>query len=375
MKKYSSLLLILLLFPFVVYAGGKKDDNVGNTCVGTGSCLLVCSYTNTVDSNTYSSTIYYDYNNSSFSVDWVGRKGNISSQPINNKLVFIETSAYNNLTNKGVCPTYSFIDVKGSRDEVCFATNSTFCTVDKTKNNLGTKFSGTSTLTYQYSTVLYNFFDNQLFLNYTCNDLKNSNINIKEDYINSVQKEFLNGYAMPSFIINSDVYKYGMNKIESSISSLETSCKKAEQSALDNGEITKDEYEEEIAKIEEGVTTVETDVKQLQEELKLANFSPTSFSNCQSMFGSPNEKGTTSWYLVRVFRVMKYVAIILLLVLTIMDFVTAVSASDSDAIKKASSKAIKRFVICVVIFVLPTLIEFVLQFLNDSALDVCGIGG
>jgi len=95
--------------------------------------------------------------------------------------------------------------------------------------------------------------------------------------------------------------------------------------------------------------------------------------NCESLLGDPNIEGTTSFYLVVIFKVLKYVAIILLLVLSIMDFVGAVASSDSDIMKKAVNKLVKRAIFCVIIFILPTLIELILGLINDNAVASCDI--
>ena len=58
-----------------------------------------------------------------------------------------------------------------------------------------------------------------------------------------------------------------------------------------------------------------------------------------------------------------------------MDFLGAVASQDDNAIKKAAGKAIKRLILCIVIFVLPTLIEFILRIIHDKAVGLCGIGG
>ena len=59
--------------------------------------------------------------------------------------------------------------------------------------------------------------------------------------------------------------------------------------------------------------------------------------------------------------------------MSVIDFVTAVTSSDNDALIKATRKTIIRLVLCVIIFMLPYLIEFVLKYLNDRAIDLCGI--
>ena len=71
---------------------------------------------------------------------------------------------------------------------------------------------------------------------------------------------------------------------------------------------------------------------------------------------------------------LKYVAIVILIIYTIIDFVNAVTASDDDKIKKATNRALKRAILCIVIFLLPMLLEFILQFIDDRAADLCGIG-
>lgn len=95
--------------------------------------------------------------------------------------------------------------------------------------------------------------------------------------------------------------------------------------------------------------------------------------DCSSLLGSPTQSdpATPAYYISIVFSVIRYVAIILLIVLTILDFVSAVASQDNDVLKKSSSKAIKRFVLCVIIFLLPTLIDFILQFIHNSSISDC----
>ena len=93
--------------------------------------------------------------------------------------------------------------------------------------------------------------------------------------------------------------------------------------------------------------------------------------NCDSLFGNPDNSGTPAYYLSFAFKVIKYIAIVILIVLSIMDFISAVASQDNDALKKAMNKALTRFIICVIIFLLPILIEFLLKYINDRAIDLC----
>ncbi len=94
-------------------------------------------------------------------------------------------------------------------------------------------------------------------------------------------------------------------------------------------------------------------------------------SNCESMLGDPTASGTPAWYLSQAFKILRYVAIALLVVLTGMDFISATASHNEDELQKVLKKAAIRIVICVVIFLLPLLIEFILSIINDKAVDIC----
>ncbi len=95
--------------------------------------------------------------------------------------------------------------------------------------------------------------------------------------------------------------------------------------------------------------------------------------NCYSLFNNPDTPGTPAYYLVFAFKVVRYVAIILLIALSVVDFVSATASSDQEIITKATKKTIRRFVLCIVIFALPTLLNFGLNFLYDRKMEICGI--
>ena len=95
--------------------------------------------------------------------------------------------------------------------------------------------------------------------------------------------------------------------------------------------------------------------------------------NCTSLLGDPSDSKTPTpaFLLTYAFKIIRYVAIVLMVVLSIMDFIESASSQDTDSISKAMNKAIKRLVFCVIIFLLPSLIEFVLTMLNDRAVNIC----
>ncbi len=95
--------------------------------------------------------------------------------------------------------------------------------------------------------------------------------------------------------------------------------------------------------------------------------------NCKSLLGSPDVEGSPAYYLNKVFRILRYVAIILLIGLSVFDFITATASNDEKALNKAVSKTIKRAIICLVIFFLPILIKLLLQYLDFKSTNLCDI--
>lgn len=69
---------------------------------------------------------------------------------------------------------------------------------------------------------------------------------------------------------------------------------------------------------------------------------------------------------------IRFLVPIIIIGLTIVDFIKATTAHDESLIKKAANNAVKRFIIGVIIFVLPTILEFILD-LADIEYGTCGI--
>lgn len=62
---------------------------------------------------------------------------------------------------------------------------------------------------------------------------------------------------------------------------------------------------------------------------------------------------------------------ILLIVLGAVDILGAVTANDEKAMKKATSTLLKRFIICVIILILPLLINFIIGWTTFKDLTAC----
>lgn len=75
------------------------------------------------------------------------------------------------------------------------------------------------------------------------------------------------------------------------------------------------------------------------------------------------------YYVNWVIEIIKYAAIMCLLGFSIADFFKAIVSNDKDALKKAGSTTLKRFIYCVIIFFLPIIIDFVLDLFQISETD------
>ena len=75
-----------------------------------------------------------------------------------------------------------------------------------------------------------------------------------------------------------------------------------------------------------------------------------------------------------IFNVFKIAAPILILVLSIIDFVRATIQQDKDEMKVAFSKLIKRLILAVILFLLPVILGLVLQWSGSTLSDpLCSI--
>lgn len=70
-------------------------------------------------------------------------------------------------------------------------------------------------------------------------------------------------------------------------------------------------------------------------------------------------------------RLILIAAPIILIIMGTIDFLGAVSASDEKAMKKAMNNLVKRFVICVVIFLLPLLVNIVMGWTVFNDFSAC----
>lgn len=93
-------------------------------------------------------------------------------------------------------------------------------------------------------------------------------------------------------------------------------------------------------------------------------------NDCNFILGDINDSGVSdnlpsvAYVLNKILFFMKIMGPILVIVLTILDLVKAVASSDKDALTKSLKTLSKRMIYAVLLFIFPTIIDFVLKWTN-----------
>lgn len=390
MKKIVKLLIInLILIPNLVLASGDSDDLVSDKCIDEGTCIELCRYNNTKVTNTINGpqkgstrtiSIIYTFKGD-WAVTWQGWETDpfVYKEEAKSLKKLLEISGVNDKTglkeDTFTCPNYGYIDTDGfaSGNEICFDNDGKSC---ENANNFATNFGNSiSEKKYDFAKDLDNYFSNWSFGDIKCSEFADGTYKSADDIVDKIEKDLVKNYLrnniMPEFVKNTESYKNIVNKVTKSFNEQKEHC-------LGNPDNLTDE---EQIKVEESLEKIEEELPEKIEEAANNSFGAQLTSGpalkpqtCESLLGDPEIEGTPAFYLVIVFKVLKYVALVILLVMSVMDFVGAVASHDNDTLKKAVSKLIMRAILCVIIFILPTIVEFVLQFLSEEAIDTCGIG-
>ena len=73
-----------------------------------------------------------------------------------------------------------------------------------------------------------------------------------------------------------------------------------------------------------------------------------------------------------IFTLIRIITPIILITFGMLDFTKAIGQNDSDALQKAIKTFTKRAIICVIIFLIPTLVNFLMNITGISD-GTCGI--
>lgn len=74
---------------------------------------------------------------------------------------------------------------------------------------------------------------------------------------------------------------------------------------------------------------------------------------------------------MKIIRWIRYIVPILLIMLSIMNFIKAVASDSEDKMKKFSVKFVKRLIVAALIFLIPLILGFLLGIFGIGTNDYC----
>ena len=93
---------------------------------------------------------------------------------------------------------------------------------------------------------------------------------------------------------------------------------------------------------------------------------------CKGILGDPEkDPDSVAWFLVKILNYLKLLGPLMVLVLSSLDFAKAILTSDDESMKKAQSNLITRLLLAAALFVLPVLIEVLLDVFGFTPSDFC----
>ena len=111
---------------------------------------------------------------------------------------------------------------------------------------------------------------------------------------------------------------------------------------------------------------IDREWEEMGEEVGLEDFNKS--ISCEDIFGQ--EEGSLGWLLNTILGYIKVIGPILVVLLSAIDFIKAVVGTDEKAMKEAQSKLVIRLICAVGLFLVPTLIQVLLSFINQT---VCAL--
>lgn len=97
----------------------------------------------------------------------------------------------------------------------------------------------------------------------------------------------------------------------------------------------------------------------------------TSNTKCKGLLGDPDNPDSVAWLIAKILDYLRLLGPLMVLVLSSLDFAKAILTSDDESLKKAQSNLITRLILAVLLFVLPTLIEVILDVFGITSSDIC----
>lgn len=92
-----------------------------------------------------------------------------------------------------------------------------------------------------------------------------------------------------------------------------------------------------------------------------------------SLLGDPNDESSVAWLLQQILNFIKILGPILVVILSSVDFIQVIVKSDDESMGKAQKKLIKRLVLAALLFVIPSLVQTILEVFGITGDPTCGL--
>ena len=387
---------IVMLVPSNVFA----YENVPNKCIDKGTCILVCNYNNKYEvSSNYGTTdkietrnisIYYHFKSKKWEIDWQatnadGRKQSKGPDTFNKIFSNSGTNVYTQKdpsASNFTCFDYGYLDFSSllNNNELCFDNDGKTC---KNKySNIGTSFGKgggfkSKEKDYDFEDDLKAYFNNWNFNDISCEQIYNGSVNLNDpNYVSNkvntdIKNNYLHGNAIPEFMENSSTFKNLKSKATASANNKVNQCINEVKEAEASGAISA----EEANRREEILGNIDTDavgenfenaVEHINDDISSEAFDKD--VECSDLFS--DEEGSVGWMLNTILNYIKVLGPILVVLLSAIDFIKAVVGFDEKAMKEAQNKLIIRLVAALGLFLVPTLVQLLLSFINVTT---CGL--
>lgn len=90
-----------------------------------------------------------------------------------------------------------------------------------------------------------------------------------------------------------------------------------------------------------------------------------------ALLGNVNNEDSVAWLINEILNYLKILGPFVVLVLSSLDYVKAILASDDESLTKAHKNLFTRLILAVALFLLPTLISVVLNVFGITSNEIC----
>lgn len=394
MKKIKYL-IVFVICVFSINAGVDAATNENLICENLkentteSDCILLCEYEYRMETygGAYSGSQYivikYHLNDmwevqasrpssslwlgNLFSSDYI-KYGPSAFSKFKTQIDFMSGNFSSSTFEDFVCPNYGYFDLE-LNNEICFDDDGVYCS-NSSPGGIGTSFYNKFNLITNFEDELRKYIDSASIDKEEYAEIVNSGM--KDDYISNKINEILVSAGLDELpnIENSPAFDELIAELNNSI---KDSAEEFEEDVMNDDSLT-DEEKEVLLEASKEITSQA--LNQLAEITSHINglFNPSDvIDDCYKLLGESGEPGTTAYYLQMIFNVMKYIAIVALIVLSTVDYFRAIVEQDPNAFSRINKTTFKRLACCVVLFFFPIILDIFLELIGVSGSSSCGI--